>query len=180
MNDKSKHGRPSREALRDWHQPLRVDGPTAPDRPQCHLVVGFDQHPASHEALRYAMDLAGRLHAFLHVAHVLDVDDLPIDPDSDDWEVLTADAVEHERTQAYSQLTTLAGNWAYYSRAGDPAQLLSAVADANDALIIIIGTSRGGVMSLMERFLGESVSSKLVHHTHRPVLRVPASREHPE
>ncbi|QHE73655.1 universal stress protein (plasmid) [Rhodococcus sp. ZPP] len=164
----------TRDNLRDWRTPLRVDGPAAPTPAVCHLVVGFDRHPASHAALTYAMDLAGRLDAFLHVAHIVDIDDMPIEPDRDDWEERFADSVEQQRREACTMLATMPGNWAYYSREGDPAQLLTTIAEANDALMIIIGTSRGGVMSLFERFLGESVSSKLVHHARRPVLLVPA------
>ncbi|NDV09404.1 universal stress protein [Rhodococcus sp. IEGM 248] len=168
------HNHPaSREALRDWRTPLRVDGPPAPTPAECHLVVGFDSHPASHAALTYALDLAGRLNAFLHVAHIVDIDDMPIEPDRDDWEQRYADAVEAERTEACAMLAALPGNWAYYSREGNPAHLLTTIAEANDALMIVIGTSRGGLMSLLERFVGESVSSKLVHHARRPVLLVP-------
>ncbi|MDV7084102.1 universal stress protein [Rhodococcus opacus] len=167
---------PTRETLRDWRTPLRVDGPATPTPVVCHLVVGFDRHPASHAALTHAMDLAGRLNAYLHVAHIVDIDDMPVEPDRDDWEQRFANAVEQERREACTMLAALPGNWAYYSREGNPAQLLTTIAEANDALMIIIGTSRGGAMSLFERFLGESVSSKLVHHARRPVLLVPAPR----
>ncbi|AFR51451.1 universal stress protein [Gordonia sp. KTR9] len=165
---------PPREKLRDWRSPLYVDGPSAGE-PDCHLVVGFDRHPASHTALTYAINLAARLDGYLHVAHIVDNDDLPIDPDSDDWEQRIADAVESERVDACTILAESRGNWTYYSREGTPSHLLTAIADANDALMIVIGASRGGVMSLMERFLGESVSSALVHHARRPVLLVPAA-----
>lgn len=172
MTKKENH-HATRDNLRDWRTPLRVDGRAAPTPPVCHLVVGFDRHPASHAALTYAMNLAGRLDTFLHVAHIVDIDDMPIEPDRDDWEERFADAVEAARTQACSMLATLPGNWAYYSREGNPARLLTTIAEANDALMLIIGTSRGGVMSLFERFLCESVSSTLVHHARRPVLLVP-------
>ncbi|MGB7238806.1 MAG: universal stress protein [Rhodococcus sp. (in: high G+C Gram-positive bacteria)] len=165
----------TRDELRNWLAPLRVDGPAGPVPPVCHLVVGFDRHPASRAALSYAMDLADRLNAFLHVAHIVDTDDLPIDPDSYDWEQRIADAVEQERQEACTMLSTLPGNWAYYSREGVPAQLLTTIAEANDALMIIVGTTRGGVMSLIERVLGESVSSTLARHALRPVLLVPAT-----
>lgn len=158
----------------DRRDPLRVDGPAAPTAPLCHVVVGFDRHPASHAALAHAIDLARRLDAFLHVAHIIDLEDTPIDPDSPDWEQRCAHIVAAERAQACAMLAELPGNWTYYSRHGNPAQLLATIAEANDALMIVIGASRGGLMSLLERFLGESVSAQLMHHAHRPVLLVPA------
>lgn len=117
----NEHSHTTRDDLRNWLAPLRVDGPPAPIQPVCHLVVGFDQHPASRAALTYAIDIAGRLNAFLHVAHVVDTDDLPIDPDSNDWEQRIADAVEQERREACAMLAAMAGNWAYHSEEGDPA-----------------------------------------------------------
>lgn len=165
--------------LGDWRAPLQVDGPAASVEPVCHLVVGFDRHPASHAALTYAMDLAGRLNAFLHVAHIVDTDDLPIDPDSADWEQCIGDVVDQERREACAMLAAIPGNWAFYSRRGNPARLLTMIADANDALMLIIGTNRGGMMSLVERAVGESVSATLARHAHRPVLLVPATdRQH--
>src|SRR5690606_13977193 len=142
--------------------------------PKSHLVVGITRHQSSLAALHRGMDLAVRLDAFLHVAHIVDADDLPVDPDRDDWDEAIADAVRRERRHACDLLASLPGNWAYYSRPGNPAELLMLLADANDAEMIIIGTSRGGMLSRMERFLGESVSEKLVHRTRRPVLLVPA------
>lgn len=171
--DNANNQPPSRAAVRDWRHPLRVDGPATTRPSRCHLVVGFDRDPVSYAALSYAIALAGRLDAFLHVIHALDLDDLPIDPDSADWEEHTADVVEEERRQAYHLLAAFPGNWAYHSRQGKPAHLLTAVADANDALMIVIGTPREGVMGWIERLLGESVSLELAHHTHRPVLLVP-------
>ncbi|MEU1520706.1 universal stress protein [Nocardia rhamnosiphila] len=156
-----------------WRAPHRIDGPTSPTVARCHLVVGFDRHPAGHAALSYALDLAARIGAFLHVAHIVDTDDLPIDPDAADWEQAVTEAVEQERRDACAVLERAVGPWAYYSRPGRPARLLAGLADTYDAEMIIIGASRGGLVSLLERLLGESVSTSLVHHAHRPVLLVP-------
>ncbi|MCX0271568.1 universal stress protein [Nocardia zapadnayensis] len=157
-----------------WRAPHRIDGPTSPTAARCHLVVGFDRHPASHAALSYALDLAARISAFVHVAHIVDTEDLPIDPDAADWEQAVTDTVELERRDACALLERAASPWAYYSRPGRPAQLLTGLADTYDAEMIIIGASRGGLVSLLERLLGESVSTSLGHHAHRPVLLVPA------
>jgi len=134
---------------------------------------GFDRFRSSHGALEFAIGLAGPLNAHLHVAHIVDTDDLPIEPDRDDWEQRIADTVERERAEACAMLTELPGNWTYYAHEGDPAHLLTTIAEVNDALMIIIGASRGGFVSALERMLGESVSSHLLHHSHRPVLLVP-------
>nr|GLK39723.1 hypothetical protein GCM10017611_65940 [Rhodococcus wratislaviensis] len=42
------------------------------------------------------MSLAVPLHAYLHVTHVVDLDDFPIEPDRDDWERRIVDTVERE------------------------------------------------------------------------------------
>jgi nucleotide-binding universal stress UspA family protein len=153
----------------------RMDGPTGAAPPQCHLVVGFDRRPTSRAALICAIDLARRLNAFLHVMHIVDDDDMPIDPDAEDWEDRIADVVEQERRTAKALLSALPGNWTYYSTRGKPTELLANLADANDALMIVLGASRGGMASVLEKFWGESVSSALTHHSHRPVLLVPAT-----
>ena len=41
------------------------------------LVVGWDHESASGSALTFAVDLARRLAAHLHVVHIVDIDDLP-------------------------------------------------------------------------------------------------------
>lgn len=178
MTDHDDRTRPPAGA--GWRAPHRIDGPTSPTVARCHLVVGFDRHPAGHAALSYALDLAARIGAFLHVAHIVDTDDLPIDPDAADWERAVTEAVEQERRAACAMLEHASGPWAYYSRPGRPAQLLAGLADAYDAEMIIIGASRGGLVSLLERLLGESVSTSLVHHAHRPLLLVPAPARAPK
>jgi nucleotide-binding universal stress UspA family protein len=161
------------EMLRDARKPQRIDGPTAGVSPTSHLVIGFDACPSSHRALRFAIDLAAPLAAYLHVAHVIDLDDFPIDPDSADWEKRFLATLNKERTEACDLLAVLPGNWTYYARGGNPAHVLASLADAHDAMMIIIGTSRGGLISAIDRVLGESVSSHLIRHTHRPVVLVP-------
>ncbi len=158
---------------RDWRDPLRVDGPAGPTTPTTHLVVGFDRHNASHVALDYAIGLAAALNAHLHVAHVIDADDLPIDPDAAEWDHAIAEVVERERVYACSRLAALPGNWSYHAHHGNPAQLLSSLADSNDASMIVIGAPRHGLASLVARLLGESVSAQLIHHGHRPVVLIP-------
>jgi nucleotide-binding universal stress UspA family protein len=153
--------------------PQRTEGPTTALPPTSHVVVGFDRCPASHHALRFAIELAAPLNAFLHVAHIVDLQDFPVDPDGDDWEQCFVDTLEQERTTACDLLSALPGNWTYHAYRGDPAHVLSALADTHDALMIILGTARGGPMSAIDRVLGASVSARLIRHTHRPVVLVP-------
>lgn len=69
-----------------------TEGPSTGILPAHHLVVGFDRYPSSWQALRFAITLAEPLNAYLHVAHIVDLDDVPIDPDGDDWEDRVTDA----------------------------------------------------------------------------------------
>ena len=55
-----------KEMLADARRPQRIEGPTAALPPTSHLVVGFDRCPASHRALRFAIELAAPLNAYLH------------------------------------------------------------------------------------------------------------------
>ena len=161
------------QMLADARRPQRIEGPTAALRPTSHVVVGFDRCPASHHALRFAIELAAPLNAYLHVAHIIDLQDFPVDPDGDDWEQCFADTLDQERATACDLLSALPGNWTYYAHRGDPAHVLAALADTHDALMIILGTARGGLMSAIDRVLGASVSARLIRHTHRPVVLVP-------
>ena len=123
--------------------------------------------------MRFAIELATPLNAYLHVAHIIDLQDFPVDPDGDDWEQYFADTLDQERATACDLLSALPGNWTYYAHRGDPAHVLAALADTYDALMIILGTACGGLMSAIDRFLGASVSARLIRHTHRPVVLVP-------
>ena len=82
-----------------------------------------------------------------------------------------ADTLDLERTTACDLLSALPGNWTYYTHR--PAHVLAALADTHDALMIILGTARGGLMSAIDRVLGASVSARVIRHTHRPVVLVP-------
>ncbi|WP_278262327.1 universal stress protein [Nocardia sp. AG03] len=155
--------------------PIRVDGPRTTPPPTTQLLVGVDRHPAGQAALAYAVGLARRLDAHLHVVHAVDIDDLPVDPDSPDFEDRVHATVIAERDRACALLSTLPGNWTYQSAPGDPTQLLLAIADTAEVEMIVLGAPRHGMMSLLERLMGESVAARVIHHAHRPVTLVPAS-----
>ncbi|MFF0545166.1 universal stress protein [Nocardia thailandica] len=152
----------------------RTDGPPGPTPATTHLVVGYDEH-RGRAALTHAIALAARLDAHLHVVHVVDTYDTPVDPDTDDWEQRTGARAEAERAHACAELAALPGNWSFYTAHGDPARILAAIADDHDAAMIVIGAPRPGLAALVERLVGASVSTRLVHHGHRPVLVVPGT-----
>lgn len=138
-----------------------------------HLVVGYDRSPASQEAIRVAVDLATRLGAELHVLHVVDLHDFPIDPDSSDWEEQAQRTLEQERHQAEHLLAVCPGTWTYHIERGDPVRALTTLADDLHALLIVVGTRGGGLGSAVQRLLDGSVSRRLVKGHCRPVLVVP-------
>jgi nucleotide-binding universal stress UspA family protein len=103
------------------------------------LVVGHSRDSASQEALRVARDLARRLNACLHVVHGIDLGDYPIDPDAADWEEQGERTLAEERDQVETALGTCPQGWTYSATRGDPVSLISAAAEDNDALMIIVG-----------------------------------------
>jgi nucleotide-binding universal stress UspA family protein len=156
---------------------LRLDGPSPAVEPGVHLVVGYDVHPASHLALEFAGDLAGRLHAQLHVVHAVDLSDYPIDPDQPDWEIHARDVLAGERQAVAAALAGHAWGWTYHAWRGDPVKLLRTVADEHDALMFIVGTRGYGPLATLQRLLDGSVSHGLIGHQRRPVVVVPAQHD---
>ncbi|WP_330252860.1 universal stress protein [Nocardia sp. NBC_00565] len=169
---------PASQRPNSW-LPRRVDGPPGAVSPRCHMVVGCQRHPVSRAALNYAIDLAPRLNAFVHVVHVVDIVDTPINPDSADWEQRVAETLDIGRRDACAQLAALSGNWAYYTLTGDPAHELARIADNHDATMIVLGAARSGAAAVLGRLLGRSVAARLIRRAHRPVLVVPAPLENP-
>jgi nucleotide-binding universal stress UspA family protein len=138
------------------------------------LVLGYDQTPHSRYALSVATDLATRLDAHLHVVHIVDLRDYPIDPDSADWDEQGRATLADEAEAARAELAGWSGQWTYHQKRGDPSRALLAVAAAHDALMIIVGTHGAGIGAALQRLLSAapSVSRGLMRH-HRPVLVVP-------
>ena len=149
-----------------------IDERTGEER-NTHLVVGHDQSQGSQAALLVGADLASRLSAHLHVVHVVDLSDYPVDPDLADWEWQAQTNVAREEALVRS---TLRGQklWTYHLMRGSAVSSLTTVADEYSALMIIIG-SRGGrhMNALLGWMLGGSISHGLNHKSRRPVLVVP-------
>jgi nucleotide-binding universal stress UspA family protein len=138
-----------------------------------HLVVGHDQSQGSQTALLVGADFANHLNAHLHVVHVVDLSDYPVDPDLADWEEQAQAKVARE--EALVRLSLQGQNlWTYHLMRGDAVTSLTTVADEYSALMIIIG-SRGGrhMNALLGWMLGGSISHGLNHKSRRPVLVVP-------
>ena len=139
------------------------------------LVVGWNGQPDSIAAVHVAADLARRLHGHLHLVHIVDADDLPIDPDADDWGRELTATLDEQARRARAELDDLDNGWTYHAWHGDPADLLGRVADEVDAYFVVLGNPRAGVVSRLEAMTGGSVSHRMIHDRHRPVLLVPAN-----
>jgi nucleotide-binding universal stress UspA family protein len=146
----------------------------SPAKRPAELVVGWDRQPASTAALRFAIGLAERLNAHLHVVHIVDVDDLPIDPDAWDWgqQIDAALATDAESARALLDQLGVA-NWTYRTVHGRPPDVLADLAEDVDAVMIVLGAPRGGMHSFIDTFAGQSVSHQLARKHGRPVLLVP-------
>jgi nucleotide-binding universal stress UspA family protein len=149
---------------------MRVELPRF-DRPRT-LLVGYDQHPASHRAVVVAAALADALGATLLVLHVVDIEDYPIDPDSAEWEAEADRTIQRERLDAEQLLAGSTVEWTYETARGDPVPALATAAHEHDVMFIVVGASGRG---LAQRLLHGSVPQSLVRKQRKPVLVVPAA-----
>jgi nucleotide-binding universal stress UspA family protein len=158
----------------------RVAGEAARSEPRVSMVLGYDQTPESLDALTVALELGGRLSAFLHVVHAIDLQDYPIDPDTRDFEEKAAAMLAEERRVASELLRPYLWGWTYLAGHGDPASLLMRVANEHEALMIVVGSRGEGLHVLVERLISPAVSHRLIERSRRPVLvvnRLHTSRE---
>ncbi|HWC35504.1 MAG TPA: universal stress protein [Mycobacteriales bacterium] len=152
-------------------QPRRTDG-------NARLLVGYDQHPASQQAVLVAARLAQSLDAHLTVLHIVDLEDYPVDTDRADWEEVADQQIALEREQASALLEDKPIRWSYATVRGRPAEELAKVASDLDVLFIVVGATG---KSLVRRLTHGSVPQSLSTHQPKPVLVVPdpsASRVH--
>ena len=135
-----------------------------------HILVGVDGSDASAEAATMAGRLAADLDAKVTAVYVLQLP-TTVPPFSTDfyldsyWEEV--ERLAGERTA--EALDPLGASWRFEVRTGDPAVQLQLSADEHGADLIVVG-ARGH--SVAHRLLLGSVSTRLVHHAHRPVLVV--------
>lgn len=116
---------------------------------------------------------AQRLAAHLHVVHIADFDDLPVDSDACDWEQQFRESLEAHAVRARAILDELGANWTYHAVHGRPPDVLADLADEVDAVMIVLGAPRGGVHSFIDTVAGQSVSHQLTRNHSRAVLLVP-------
>ncbi|MGX7698015.1 universal stress protein [Gordonia polyisoprenivorans] len=152
-------------------------GPAPTVAARAALVVGWNRHPDSVAAVRFAVMLARRLDAHIHIVHIVDLDDEPLDPDAPDWDRRFAATVDEDALAARALLDTLATSWTYHSGHGSAADLLARVADEYSALLVAIGSPRGGLMSALDSLLGQSVAHRMIGQRKVPLLLVPADTE---
>jgi len=149
--------------------------PHAASAGSTQIVLGWDLHPNSFAALRFAVVMAQRLDAHLHVVHVVDVDDLPIDPDAWNWEEQLDQRLTEDATTARTLLDQLHAHWTYRAARGRPGDVIADLAEETDALMIILGGPRVVDQTIIETLAGQSVSHQLTSQHGRPVLIVPGS-----
>lgn len=155
--------------------PLRrvlVGGGWEAEQRHADIVLGYGRPGESEPALEVAADLARRLHAHLHVVHVINLADYPIDPDSSEWESAARAAVTREHQEVRAALDGHLTGWSYYAAHGVPANLLASVANEYDALMIVVGSRGEGLTRTLGRLMGGSVADGLIHYCGRPVLVV--------
>ena len=140
---------------------------------RCVLIVGVDGASAARGALGAAANLAAATGATLVAVHVARVPvALYSAPITGAGELAAANelAADHAHFDCELALAGRGVPWTFETRHGDPAAELRRAADDHDAACIVIG--RDG-HRLVTRVLTGSVTDRLVHHTHRPVLIVP-------
>lgn len=94
----------------------------------------------------------------------------PIDPESDDDEPM----FPPERLEEIDALLEPMGvRWSMRELVGEAATSLMAVADEENALMIVVGTRQNGFSGAVRRFFGGSVAVRLSHRQYRPVVVVP-------
>lgn len=139
------------------------------------VVTGFHRGPDSLVVLREAVEIASKLHAHLHVVHVIGTEDYPIDPDAAEWESVAQRHVEDLRSYAADVLALTPDlTWSWLCRRGTAGQVLEDVAGAHRADMIVIGTRGDGMSAAVGRVLSGSATHWLWRHGTRPVMVVPA------
>jgi nucleotide-binding universal stress UspA family protein len=164
-------------AHREETQLTRISNSSGAIATHDSLVVGHDRQPESVDALDVAMDFANRLNASLHIVHIVNLSDYPIDPDSADWETYASERLAEEKAMVAEALRDHQRSWSYYVGRGDPARRLMRVAQENDALMIIVGSHGEGVHTWASRLVEPAVSHHLIQQAHCPVLVVGHSYE---
>ncbi|MEU0133041.1 universal stress protein [Streptomyces sp. NPDC006296] len=144
------------------------------------LVLAFEDSPRSDAALAFAAGLAEQLGATLHVVHVLDLTDYPIDPDlagSPQETELVERAAARARHEISERLRGFTCSWTYTGETGNPVLRINRAAHRHGAAAIVVGASTPGLAGTLHRSLKGSVLRELVRHARRAVMIVPPESE---
>ena len=146
------------------------------------LIVGvLPKQPAA--VVSHAAALAARLDARLICASVAvdryvvaehadgSVESTTFDPDL--GEVGRAEFDPALRARLAELLDPTGVQWEVRALAGDPARALAHLADALEAMLIVVGTHEGGLRGSLRELLNGSVAAHLAHRQHRPIVVVP-------
>lgn len=151
-----------------------IDGPGGrPATKNCALMVGYDGGDISHHALTWSLRFASTVGGSVHVVHVVDLADTPVDPDSGSYEADTETQARRERERATEELGRRDVPWTYDAVYGTPVDALDSFAQRYDASMIVLGASGSGFASVLRRLGGESAANNVARHCSRPVLTVP-------
>ena len=133
------------------------------------IVVGFDDTKPARRALERAADLTEAFGSKLVVTSVAPIlvsigrSAGPIDP-------VDPPSEHREELKDARELLGARGLDAEYVPAiGEPADTIVELAEDRDADLIVVGTREPGIVA---RILGQSVSERVAHETHRDVLIV--------
>jgi nucleotide-binding universal stress UspA family protein len=144
--------------------------------PPEQVIVGVDRSPVSKRAARIAATIARFLDATVELVEV--IPDPP--PEASRYFTLNDPIeTEHLRLDQFAEnLEPMAGHPVNATTAsGDPANALLARGNDRPGAILIVVGARG--LGAARRFLLGSVSTKLLHSGHSPLLMVPAWPEKP-
>lgn len=139
-----------------------------------HILVGVDGSQPSIDAAHYAMDLAQQTGAKLSVAFVIETPQvIPVGPLSGYLTTAAPRSQEDiQKAQALvEQLVKERPNLSAQTRVemGQPAEVLCQLAQQLGVELLVVGARGHGAA---HRFLMGSISDRVVHHAHCPVLVV--------
>jgi nucleotide-binding universal stress UspA family protein len=143
------------------------------------IVVGTDGSETAHEAVRQAIELAGRLGARLHVVSAYEPvpearlrEEAQRVPEDLQWLINPREEVDATLREAAAAAREAGIEAVPYARQGDPADAILDVAEEQGAQLVV-GGNKG--MTGARRFLLGSVPNRVSHHAPCSVLIIRTS-----
>lgn len=137
------------------------------------FVVGYRRGVTGRTALGYARWLTDAVPGHLHVVHVTDLDDFPLDPDEFDWEAEAEERLAAVRAEVDGQLTHSSMTWSYEVAHGDPGEALAEIAVRDRVSMVIVSAHIDGRTGRLHRMVARSIVQELFDRAQCPVLVVP-------